>query len=242
MSATPIACIFCGNRDQARGVAHIVPESLGGPQSPVAPAEITCDRCNQYFGRKLEAVALRSFPFSEFRLLASIPTKKGRYIAVPSMIGTLSPVGPPRLLELRQCSDAVAAGILSGEVSQVPLLAEVTEPLAVWRLLLKIGLEMLAKHFYDVATSDRAADTRAFARQPSRGSRWWCILHSKPSALMANQDEADWSVEIIECSQSLTSVLRLPGVRCLVTLESEVLPPEPGTLEEPEYRIVWGVC
>jgi len=47
---TAVNCIFCKQEALSKTVAHIIPESLGGKNSPVGRPGVTCDACNQYFG------------------------------------------------------------------------------------------------------------------------------------------------------------------------------------------------
>ena len=92
---------------------------------------VTCDACNQYFGQKVESKALRSFPFIEFRVLAGIPSKKGAMPSMATTIGDVHATGRMGIVELQPRTTEVASRIVTGEVSQLRLLAEVTEPLAV---------------------------------------------------------------------------------------------------------------
>ncbi|MGO4416961.1 HNH endonuclease, partial [Cupriavidus sp. KB_39] len=186
MESHIVACIFCGNRGISKSRSHIIPESLGGPHSPIAPFGITCDGCNQYFGQKVESFALRSFPFIGYRLLESIPSKKNRMVSIPSTIGVIRASGTSGKLELEPRSPRVAQHVVAGHICSFRFSAEVTDALAVCRMLLKIGLELLGKHFYEVAISERVRRAREFARRPRLGERWWFIIHSDPSAHLSN--------------------------------------------------------
>ncbi|ELN7657016.1 hypothetical protein R1S27_004361 [Salmonella enterica] len=47
-------CIFCaGNSTNSRSVEHIMPESIGSKKR-VLPRGVVCDKCNNYFARKVE--------------------------------------------------------------------------------------------------------------------------------------------------------------------------------------------
>lgn len=47
-------CIFCKEESSnSRSIEHIIPESLGN-KDHVLPPGIVCDKCNNYFARKIE--------------------------------------------------------------------------------------------------------------------------------------------------------------------------------------------
>lgn len=119
------------------------------------------------------------------------------------------------------------------------LIAEVTEPLAVCRPLLKIGLEQLGKHFYEVAMSERVQAARDFARKPRRGDGRWFILRSNPEEYgPGGPERAESSIEVIEREGILLSVMHMLGVSPITPLERRALPAEGNELSEPEFRTV----
>lgn len=72
-------CIFCKtNSDQSISVEHIIPESLGNKEH-ILPRGVVCDKCNNYFSRKIEKPLLNSCYFQYARSRNRIPTKKGRF-------------------------------------------------------------------------------------------------------------------------------------------------------------------
>lgn len=89
-----LTCIFCCSASVSfSAVEHIIPESLGN-KSAVLPAGVVCDRCNQYFGTKVEGPVLDSPMFKCLRLEQSIPNKKGRIptsraIVLPNILATI---------------------------------------------------------------------------------------------------------------------------------------------------------
>jgi hypothetical protein len=236
-------CIFCQSNGPFASVSHIIPESLGGPLSPVAPPGITCDGCNQYFGQKVELSALASFPFSAYRLLNSIPTKKGKMTSIPTTLGRIHAYGSPGLLDLEPRNQGSAENVLAGKITTFRVLAEVTEPLAVCRMLLKIGLETLAKHFHDVAISTKVQDAIRYARSPKRGEHWWFYLYSNPEEVIASRQTSEDeipSIEIMARDEILFSVLRLPGIATLTPLER--CNPAPLNPEDRLIRLIWATC
>lgn len=238
-----VNCIFCSADGNSFSVAHIVPESLGGKGSAIGRSGVTCDKCNQYFGQKVESKALRSFPFNGFRVIAGIPTKKGAMPSMRTSIGTAHATGIFGRIELETRTEALTHLVHTGEVNQLRIIAEITEPLAVCRMLLKIGLEQLGKHFYKVALSERVKAARSFARRPKRGERWWFIVRCNPQEYVPlNATPYESSIEIAERKGTLVSVMHIPGISTIVPLESRAVPPEEGELPEPEFRTVIAIC
>lgn len=70
-------CIFCKNFcSKDKSVEHIVPESLGNV-SHILPAGAVCDRCNNYFSRKIEQPLMASPMFRLLRAAVGVPNKRG---------------------------------------------------------------------------------------------------------------------------------------------------------------------
>ncbi|WP_235934953.1 hypothetical protein [Undibacterium crateris] len=90
-------------------------------------------------------------------------------------IGTLRSSHLPGYLGLDPLSDSVEQGIFNNKITQVRIIAEPVEPLAVCRLLLKMGLELLAYNS-DEAHLPRYDAARKFARSPHPNSRWWFLI------------------------------------------------------------------
>jgi hypothetical protein len=67
-----------------------VPESLGN-ESHTLPCGVVCDRCNNYFSRKLEGPLLNSPIFRLLRADRRIPNKRGRMPALPLHEGASLP-------------------------------------------------------------------------------------------------------------------------------------------------------
>lgn len=238
-----MTCIFCSDDGGPPSVAHIVPESLGGNGAPIGRPGVTCHGCNQYFGQKVESKALRSFPFIGFRVLAGVPSKKGTMPSMAATAGSVHSTRRPGVVEFEPRTQDVAGLVAAGGMSQFRVIAEVTEPLAVCRMLLKIGLEQLGKHFYEVALSERVGAAREFARRPKRGERWWFIIRSRPEEYVLGYEASpEFSVEIVEREGVLISAMHMTGVSTMVPLEPRASPPAVGELPEPEFRTVLVVC
>jgi hypothetical protein len=79
-------CIFCKEDSKdSKSVEHIIPESLGS-YKVVLPAGIVCDKCNNYFARKVENPLLSNESFRNVRAWYQVPTKKGKYPSVKGEI------------------------------------------------------------------------------------------------------------------------------------------------------------
>ena len=85
-----MVCLFCkGSTETSVSIEHILPESLGNFEI-VLPAGVVCDRCNNYFARKLEGPVLACGAFLEHRFAGCLPNKSGR---VPAVAWTAFPSG-----------------------------------------------------------------------------------------------------------------------------------------------------
>jgi len=79
-------CIFCKtDSSNSKSVEHIIPESLGNVEH-ILPPGIVCDKCNNYFARKIEKPLLESQYFLYARFENLIPSKKGRIPVVKGLI------------------------------------------------------------------------------------------------------------------------------------------------------------
>ena len=73
-------CIFCGSDSScSKSVEHIVPESFGN-KSTILHKGIVCDKCNNYFARKVEQPFLESEPIRKLRQELQLTNKKGKTI------------------------------------------------------------------------------------------------------------------------------------------------------------------
>lgn len=80
-------CIFCKKvSDHSKSVEHLVPESLGNT-THVLPRGAVCDRCNNYFARKVEGPLLAHVSFRNLRAWYQVPTKRG---VRPSLYGFIA--------------------------------------------------------------------------------------------------------------------------------------------------------
>lgn len=149
-------CLFCKTESgESRSVEHIIPESLGN-KSYILPRGVVCDRCNNYFARKVEKPFLESTAILMLRFNEEIQNKRG---LIPPSQGVLLPAFPANVE--RYAKGPVAASIELGPDAIVDLLARNTGTLVfpaeapfptgtvVSRFLAKVGLEALALRLVD---------------------------------------------------------------------------------------------
>lgn len=88
-------CIFCfeTNPNIFNTREHVLPESLGGSEIDILTEGIFCDKCQNKFGSKIESKVLHNYPFILTRILAGIPTKKGKSPKLEYRQGKLESVG-----------------------------------------------------------------------------------------------------------------------------------------------------
>jgi hypothetical protein len=84
-------CLFCKqDASNSRSLEHIIPESLGNRKYTLPP-RVVCDKCNNYFSRKVEKPFLELVAILQLRFHQEIPSKRGN---IPSIKGILTPDFP----------------------------------------------------------------------------------------------------------------------------------------------------
>lgn len=243
-------CIFCGGDACNSSRSHILPESLGGGAWACLRDGLVCSGCNQYFGSKVENKALSSFPFLALRLLLGIPTKKGNPAEMQTYLGALRSGQAQGMIGLDPLSPAIEEEILRGRLGEIRLIAEPTEPLSVVRMLLKMGLEVVAMENIDDAYTSKFDSARDFARSPKSGDSWWWYLRIDHNALFT---KFRWGVTAQEwCDDLDLSVHTLGGVEVFrlqildsimfTPLYAGVSPPDMSEFPEPEHRLFIAKC
>jgi hypothetical protein len=80
-------CLFCKNSsDSSKSVEHIIPESFGSKRL-VLPKGAVCDKCNNYFSRKVEGPVLSHQSMRNVRAWHQVPNKKGKFPSVKGKVG-----------------------------------------------------------------------------------------------------------------------------------------------------------
>lgn len=73
-------CIFCGvDSSDSKSVEHIIPESFGN-STAILRKGIVCDKCNNYFSRKVEGPFLNTDTILRVRQELGLPNKRGKFI------------------------------------------------------------------------------------------------------------------------------------------------------------------
>lgn len=160
-------------------------------------------------------------------------------------LGVVRAAAGPGRIGVDAVSQEVERGLTGRETTQVRILAQVTETLAVCRLLLKIGMEVIAADSEEVARSDKFRPAREFARAPTRGSRWWfAVLTDEVRLGLALTGRLSWSrggnlrAEVIDLQGVDAAHLHICGVSIIAPLEDGTRPV--AAVPEPECRIVWA--
>lgn len=233
------SCIFCGRSAVGAPREHIWPESLGGDDEMLLSEGKQCGQCNNYFGRKVEAPALRSWPFDLIRAFGSIPSKKGRWAGAEAVGGTV--MGGARGPELVPRLPGFVRRMERRQTFSLTFLAEPTAPAAVCRLLLKMGLQLISETGIDVASSSRFRAARTFARAPSRGAKWWFAVDgSQWAAFLRRELPPDepitevWTTLLEEADNADMVAVKTHGIVLFAPLVPWlVLTPDHGETSEP---------
>ena len=168
-------CIFCESNGPFLTREHILPESLGGDDGFVMKQRAVCDKCQNYFGAKIEAISLNNYPFSLWRTFGGIRTKKGKMPFFDFFEGTLFGPDTSGMLSVA-FHPFFHKALLEGRKTQMRLLAEPHDKTTVCRFLLKMAIELMHEdHIADVHDS-RFRPACRFARACSPGSHWWFML------------------------------------------------------------------
>jgi hypothetical protein len=150
-------CIFCKNfSDSSRSVEHIIPESLGNTKQ-ILPRGVVCDKCNNYFARKVEKLFLDASGITELRSFQFIPNKKG---IIPSSTGYINAEHPVQIFPHKKgeikASIAVETELFNkildgkGSFPVLPTGRLPEEKNIVSRFLAKIAVEAIAQRFLSV--------------------------------------------------------------------------------------------
>lgn len=226
-------------------MSHVLPASLGGEEWACVPDGLVCSQCNQYFGAKVENLALHSFPFLPFRVLLGIPTRKGAAPKMMTRLGTVRGSLSAGHIGLDSVTQEVEEAIDGGRITQLRILAEPTEPVAVCRMLVKMGLEVVAADSPDDARSPKFDSARVFARRPTKGMEWWFFIMTDHSELFSKFRNGisveDWvngvSLSVHQFDEFEAFRLQLLDMIIFTPLDIRVLPPDMKGFPEPEHRL-----
>jgi hypothetical protein len=168
-------CIFCGTTDstQFNTKEHIIPESLIGETYALLPDGLYCDSCQNLFGSSIEQQALGDYPFINFRVLFSVPTKKRKTPWMETIVGKMHAGGNIGIVGFEE-NDSTQ----QEEIKSIVLPAFSRKPNMVLRMLLKIGIEVIAASQYPEMVFDQRYDAaRHYALTGEKNSKWFYIVN-----------------------------------------------------------------
>lgn len=153
-------CIFCKKESsKSKSIEHIIPESLGNSRFTL-PQGVVCDKCNNYFSRKIEGKMLELPYFKNLRFRQDIETKRGRS---PQGTGVVSTSGCEVDVQI-QSSDRVLSIHVNKETDFEKISNTIPGTLLVplydlpkgnnqiiSRFLGKVGLEEIARRFLSIS-------------------------------------------------------------------------------------------
>ncbi len=239
-------CIFClSENGQFNTREHILPESLGGGDWAVLPDGLYCDRCQNRFGSSIEQQALGDYPFSLFRVLMGIPTKRGNAAWLKSWEGILRGSSVPGTIGYDPTTPFLSA-TMSGKKTAMRVLAEPLKPSFICRTLLKMGLEVIASDNRDDVFDARFDNARQYALTGDKQGVWW-YLQREDEVAASSYIKYGFSVEDWERDVKLETVmidddaevfhLKLLFLDMFVPLEQRIQHQQLNNLPEPEYRL-----
>jgi hypothetical protein len=181
-------CIFCKtDSSQSRSVEHIIPEALGNIEH-VLPPGVVCDRCNNYFARKVEGPLLETLWFRHARSRQGIENKRG---LIPPLSGLVPGARVGARVWLCENNLSLAAqnerdearlyaALVSGQARSlyIPIVHTIDEVL-MSRFLAKVAIEILAERLIKIEgweeplIDDPQLDPlRRFARVGDKPASW----------------------------------------------------------------------
>lgn len=158
-----VRCLFCKqDSSTSRSVEHIIPESLGNT-TYILPKGIVCDKCNNYFARKVEQPFLESADILALRFREAIPSKKGIVPCLDGISCNGIPVKvhnpfPGMPLFTGKKEDIIAIDVKTSGIASILKCRKIITPAftddiiprnttIISRFMAKIALESLAERF-----------------------------------------------------------------------------------------------
>lgn len=149
-------CLFCKqDSSETKSVEHIIPESLGN-KTFILPLGFVCDKCNNYFARKVEKQFLEQYDIKLIRFQQDIPNKKNKIPTIngvfdKSIVKMCGDVIDGRIIHSIDMPEELIKRIKNNELNKLQLIlpAYVDDHILennsiVSRFLAKVALEMLA--------------------------------------------------------------------------------------------------
>lgn len=165
-------------------------------------------------------------------------------------LGTLRSGVSAGLVGIDPCSSEIEDALDAGEITQMRILAEPTEPLAVARMLVKMGLEVVASDNEDHAQEPRFDSARTFARYPERGTAWWWFMGTDHEKLFTKFRRGvtlrEWqqgvSLSVHQFPDFEAFRLQLLDMVIFTPLDVRVAPPDMSEFPEPDNRLFEVAC
>jgi HNH endonuclease len=244
-------CIFCLTENPLlfNTKEHIIPESLGGGDWAILPDGLFCDKCQNIFGSSIEQQALSVYPFSNFRTLLGVPTKKKKAPWFSYWEGKLQSAGEAGKL-IYEPNSLFKSAFESGRktLTTIPAMPEKTD--MVLRTLLKIGIETFAA---DLSTGDEIFSkkfdaARNFALTGKKNTSWFYIQNednSKLNKFLLDISYETWNenffCDVHEDEGLIYLHLKMLYLDFLTPLIENVEPDNQlkDLLHEPQYRLIY---
>ena len=160
-------------------------------------------------------------------------------------LGTLRGILMPGHFGIDPISPEVEKALDQGKITQMRILAEPTEPVAVCRMLVKMGLEVVAMDSPDDARSPKFDSARVFARRPEKGMEWWFFINTDHTGIFSKFRNGisieDWvhgvRLSVHQFDKFEAFRLQLLDMIIFTPLDVRVLPPDMKEFPEPVYRL-----
>ena len=229
LAINKMKCLFCQQDGPYSTVEHIIPESLWNTH--ILLFEHVCDTCQSYFGKEVEQYVLRRSPIGAWRVFASIETKHGN---TPKFSFQQPRRDKGRLSDWHTANDdsvtlyskqdgqrefciddeEVHKMIAVGSKTDFKLVLTSKMLHMMGRFLGKVGLEMLARDYPEVARHSRFNQMRQFARFGQPVGFLWPIFHGSTGGPPA-ANPCEVSVLDSNANKKITYTL------CILTLGPE---------------------
>ena len=190
-------CLFCSSDGPFTMPEHVIPEALGNDD--LILQDEVCDKCNQYFGSKIEGFVLGKSPIAFWRTILGIRKKRRELPHIDLSQPRRQKGVLPAVHELHDnlvgftCHDdysvsvdidhdEIVRSIRDGTRSQF---AFVFTPLVLsmmGRFFCKIGVELVCLDDPERARSSAFDEARRFARE-GKGYDLWPIFHGQSRTL-----------------------------------------------------------
>lgn len=185
-------CYFCESDENSfQTIEHILPESLGNKEL-ILKKGIVCDKCNNYFARKIEKPFMDMEPIMLQRFLNQAENKKGRVPSSDFLIagevckadiinGRLCIGVSPRVLSL------IASGQVSWAIGRAPMSIDLKKSQIVSRFVAKVGIEYLLSLLLAGVVNfpiSRIEKCKEYVRRGSKTVIWpYSLVEEKVSVL-----------------------------------------------------------